>query len=657
MNSHAENIIKIVKENSIVVHVYLTDVDIATFPADLFECPWIKSIDLVNNNISEIPNGIESLVNLESIKLTNNSIKKIPKKLVFLPRLKRIELNNNPLIEPPIEVANQGLDAIKNYFLQLDSEESKIYEAKLLIVGEGFVGKSTLMHRILHNEFNKDITSTEGIEIKTLKVKINDIDDFKINIWDFGGQEIYHSTHQFFLTKRSLYIFVWDSIKEDKYVSFDYWLNIVKLLSDSAPVIIVQNKVDERINNLDEIGLKKYFTNITGFNNVSAKENIGIENLIKCIKEEISKLEHIGDSLPKAWIDIRFELQSLNSNYIEINEYLSLCADYGLNEKSALFLSSYYHDLGVFLHFQDNPILNEIIFLKPEWATNAVYLLTDTKEVIKNFGQFKFEDLNRYWVNYPRENHIYLIELMKRFELCFEISNIKKYIIPELLPESIQKTDLDFKTDLKFEYQYSFMPKAILTRFIVLNHHLIRSKIYWKNGVEIEYEGSKALIINDFLNKKIIVNIGGINNSNLLSIIRKDINYIHKTLNYPEVKEMIPCMCSECKESNEPHLFNYTTLRKFQSKNKKTIECIKSVEDVEICELLGGFNLIDDEQDLLKKIYEIAKSISMQNDSLDSAKKQFNKYIMLQPNFFGLGVNCNKIIEELFRKKTKHNTR
>ncbi len=176
MNSRANNIIEIVKENKIFVDIYLSDLGIKKIPIELLECTWLKTINLESNRITEIPHEISLLQNLECIKLSGNLIKKIPRELVFLPKLTRLEIEYNPLIEPPIEVVHQGINAIRNYFLQLETEKTKIYEAKLLIVGEGFVGKSTLMHRILYNKFNKEITTTEGIEIRTLKVDIADID-------------------------------------------------------------------------------------------------------------------------------------------------------------------------------------------------------------------------------------------------------------------------------------------------------------------------------------------------------------------------------------------------------------------------------------------------------------------------------------------------
>ena len=68
--------------------------------------------------------------------------------------------------------------------------------------------------------------------------------DFRVNIWDFGGQEIYHATHQFFLTRRSVYLLVTDDRKED--TDFNWWLQVEEMLSDGSPLIIVQNEKQDR---------------------------------------------------------------------------------------------------------------------------------------------------------------------------------------------------------------------------------------------------------------------------------------------------------------------------------------------------------------------------------------------------------------------------
>ena len=94
--------------------------------------------------------------------------------------------------------------------------------------------------------------------------------------------------------------------------SFDYWLRIVSLLSQNSPILIIQNKIDQRASLVAEKYLKDYFPNIVGFYKVSAKEKTGIEELKEIISQEINKLSHIGEQLPKVWIDIRDNLKQSN---------------------------------------------------------------------------------------------------------------------------------------------------------------------------------------------------------------------------------------------------------------------------------------------------------------------------------------------------------
>jgi internalin A len=190
----------------------------------------------------------------------------------------------------------------------------------------------------------------------------------------------------------------------------------------------------------------------------------------------------------------------------------------GLAAQQCDFLSRYYHDLGVFLHFQEHPILRQILFLRPEWATGAVYKLVDTKEVVKACGRFDFAQLRTIWFEYPEDKHLYLITLMKKFELCFQIEDTDSYIIPELLTPSAPDFAWDYQGNLGREYQYEFMPSGILTRFIVITHHLIERGLYWRKGTILTREGNRGLIISDPFQKKIKIWISGPSRKDLLSI-------------------------------------------------------------------------------------------------------------------------------------------
>jgi len=104
------------------------------------------------------------------------------------------------------------------------------------------------------------------------------------------------------------------------------------------------------------------------------------------------------------------------------------------------------------------------------------------------------------------------------------------------------------------------------------------------------------LLISERLNRKISVWVTGEKKNELLAIIRREIEYIHKTLNYPDVKEMIPCICSKCASADKPHFYNYQTLCLFRSKGKSKIACEKSTEDISIEKLLGDYERPEDKE-------------------------------------------------------------
>ena len=593
---------------------------LTSVPKELGRLRNLKALNLAGNQLTSVPKELGQLTNLKELDLRYNKLSSLPKEIVdwgmeirwekwetgstiIKSGAPEIYLRGNPLESPPIEIVKQGTKAVKNYFesfVELKAG-SRIYEAKMMVVGEGEVGKTCLMKRLIEPDkaIDKNELTTEGIEINQWMIQTPKTRNFRVNFWDFGGQEIYHATHQFFLTKRSLYLFVWAARTDEDLTSFDYWLNVVRLLSDNSPVIVVLNKIDNRIKSIDEQSLQSKFSNIKLFEKVSALKGTGIKVLVENIKKQVDQLPHIGDVLPTVWVIIRRQLESLAKNYISYDEYKVICKEFGQDEERAEFLSRYYHDLGVFLHFLDNPVLREIVFLKPDWATNAVYKVVDTREIQESYGKFHFEQLKGIWADYPEDKYAHLLELMKKFELCFEIPKTQTYIVPELLRPGKPELEWDYTDNLMFEYRYEFMPAGIITRFIVRTHDICKEEIYWKNGVILKREKTEALIVSERLNRKIRIWISGKNRKELLAIIRREIDYIHKSLNYPDVKEMIPCICSECARAEQPYFYDYKTLCRFRAKGK--IACEKSTEDVSIEKLLGEYERPEDKEEMERR--------------------------------------------------------
>ena len=291
-----------------------------------------------------------------------------------------------------------------------------------MIIGEGGAGKTSLSKKIKDSNYklNSSEKSTKGIDVIQWKFSHNDR-EFRVHIWDFGGQEIYHQTHQFFLTKRSLYALVADCRKEN--TNCYWWLKVVELLSDNSPILIIKNEKQDRECEVPERQLRAEFTNLEKVLATNLATNRGLDDIKKAIQNYITKLEHIGTPIPKIWVRIRTSIENDSRNYINLYEYYQLCKSHNLTEREDMLrLSRYLHDIGVFLHFQEDAILRNFVILQPEWATTAVYKVLENKNLKQKLGYFTRNDLANIWQdNQYSEMRDELLQLMMRFKLCYPI--------------------------------------------------------------------------------------------------------------------------------------------------------------------------------------------------------------------------------------------
>jgi GTPase SAR1 family protein len=554
----------------------------------------LELLNLSNNRLTTVPDAMAQLKRLKSLYLSRNQLTTVPAILVQLPSLKELFLSGNPIETPPPEVVAKGLGAIRDYFRQLEAKgQDYLYEAKLLIVGEGGAGKTTLVKKIKDPNYRlrEGETSTEGIRVTRWQFPMENGRSFWVNIWDFGGQEIYHATHQFFLTKRSLYALVADTRKED--TDFYYWLNVVELLSDNSPLLIIKNEKQDRHREINERQLRGQFTNLKETLATNLATNRGLPEVVAEIKHDISHLPHIGSALPQTWVRVRQALERDSRNYIGLDEYLDICQKNGFTLlKDKLQLSGYLHDLGVCLHFQDDPLLRKTMILKPEWGTDAVYKVLDNKEVIHNLGKFTRADLSGIW-NAPEYANMRdeLLQLMMKFKLCYRIPGGQDtYIAPQLLTENQPDYAWDESDNLLLRYTYEFMPKGILTQFIVATHAMIAGQHFvWKSGVVLAKDQTCAEVVEYHGKREIRIRVAGKHKKELMTIVIYELDKIHASYRRLKVSQLIPCNCVACKASLMPHFYPFEVLRKFTEDRREQIQCHQSYEMVNVWSLIDDF--------------------------------------------------------------------
>jgi GTPase SAR1 and related small G proteins len=527
--------------------------------------------------------------------LNNNQINRISSDILRLEKLRRLYLSDNPIEEPPLAIVEQGIEAIKSYFRQaVEQGLSPIYEAKLLIVGEGGAGKTSLAkklqnrHYVLKKEGEEDQEkSTGGIEVIQWCFPFEDGKPFRVNIWDFGGQEIYHATHQFFLTTSSLYFLVADNRKED--TSFYYWLSVVELLSDNSPLLIIKNEKQDRQRAINEQELRGQFSNLKETLATNLDTGRGLDEIESELKHHISRLPHVKKLLPKSWVSVREALERDPRNYISLEEYLGICQRNDFSRRDdKLQLSRYLHILGVCLHFQEDHVLNRTVILKPKWGTDAVYRVLDDDRVIRQAGQFDEQDLAEIWSDPQYENmQGELLRLMINFKLCYQIPNTKYYIAPQLLSPDQPSYDWVATDNLILRYTYEFMPKGIITQFIVAMHRFIAEQhLVWRSGVILKKDSTRAEVIETYGKREIRIRVAGKQKKELLTIVAHELNKIHASYERLRYSQWIPCNCPQCKASGEPNSYPFETLKNFAVERRDTIQCYKSYEMISVWELI-----------------------------------------------------------------------
>ncbi|MCP4269821.1 MAG: TIR domain-containing protein [Candidatus Brocadiaceae bacterium] len=610
--------IPMLKELSNLTELALTDNHLTDISA-LKSLQNLEGLYLQDNQISDI-SPLRTLQNLTWLNLHNNPIEELSPWITDFNMKIRwegdgrdgyITFFNNPLKSPPPEIVKQGKEAVKNYFEQLAKSKKKykkdfyLFESKLLIIGEAGAGKTTFARKIKNPDavMPKLVETTRGIDVykwnfdvtkdefpKLIDLKMNKT-KFYLNLWDFGGQAIYHGTHQFFFSKNALYVLLADT-REQK-TDFNYWLLTIEQLAGNSPLMIVLNKREGHTWQIDETGYRSRYgeiiKEIVTANLSNPKE---IPQLQKSIKFWLEKLPQIGDKLPASWVNIREGLNKENKSFITFERFKEICDTHEISKPEDIdLLSRYYDNIGVITHFIDDPVLEERVYLDSNWLVKTIYRLLDDKNVKKQHGRIKKAQIENIW----KDNELYhetnkLLQLMQRFGLLYQIKGKDGFIVPEHLPEKMPYEEWPHKGNLlQFRYKFdNYMPKGLMSHLIVeLHHHIKDHDLVWHRGVNVAYKGAKAEIIETYGGiNRFDIRVAGKNRKELLIRIIERFDEILSRFKKLSHKKLVPCICKECKTDKQPHFYEFKELEKRIEKGRYEVECDKSYEMINVQSLI-----------------------------------------------------------------------
>jgi internalin A len=590
-----------------------------TLPESIGSLTQVHTLDLSTNDLEALPESIGLMTELRVLDLSGNQLEMLPESMRKLRRLELLLLDGNEKLGLPPEfiggyrslvttqrklpytaywwrTSETAPVRILEYYFKVRTDQRPLNEAKLILVGRGAAGKTCTVNRMINNSFDPHENKTEGIRITEWPLDLDTSEKVRLNIWDFGGQEIMHATHQFFLTQRSLYLVVLNGREGGEDADAEYWLKLIESFGSDSPVIIVLNKIKEHPFDLDRRGLQRKYPAIRDFVETDCEDGTGREELIDAIRRETDRLKHLRDAFPASWFGIKDRLASMKENYLTFEQYRKICAELGETDlASQELLVSYLNSLGIVLNYKDDPRLMDMHVLNPHWVTKGIYAILNAPKLQKEKGEIHLADIPGILEakDYPAPMHRFLMDLMKKFDLCFSFpDDDAHYLIPELLDKQEPENAARFNPDecLNFQYHYSVLPEGLLPRFIVRTHGLSEDLPRWRTGVVLEFEGNKGLVKADVQDKKVLISISGPKGSRrrLLAIIRAVFDEIHSDIKKLSPQEMVPL------PGHPDEVIPYEDLLVMESNgiDKFPRVVAKKVLQLDVDELVNGVDLV-----------------------------------------------------------------
>ena len=583
----------------------------------LYPCTNLRSLTLRGTNIEKLPDWLGHRSPLKQLILSHQNLHDIPKSLLelnlpfkteftHLTNEEGIFLDDIALAVQPISLFEQDREFIQAYY---NAEKVPINESKVIFLGDGGVGKTHTIKRILNNDKQDDYQTetTPGIDITHYPVEYEGR-RFHIHFWDFGGQEIMHAMHRCFLTERTCYVVVLSNRADsDLTARARYWLRNIQSFAPKAKVLLALNRWDDiAAGGIDMSRLLSEYSNLCPEPVHFSAKNSSDEDfslLTRAIIREAAALDSSAMEFPRPWANIRQKLldSAQIKHYIDKDDYHRFCSEEGLDAPNIrTWLLEWFNDLGVCFSYHqekdgDNHAteLETYKVLNPRWLTNAIYILINHGRDYAENGKLHRNNIRDLLnnsdlgvlkgVSYNNNERKYVLDVMRKFTLSYEVSKTHEFI-PALCdpntPKNLHPTD--YPRHVSYQMEYTFLPDSVIHQLMIRCYDNLNFAMLWRKGMrlDIDFAGLCAVVDMGNDDSTLRIDVYGSNDSQpwmLLQHLRTHLLDINRSLGlssedsvivsddgYEEPISIDQLLCA--KEEQDPYIkiFNKTKKRNFR---------------------------------------------------------------------------------------------
>lgn len=488
-------------------------------PAQLGDIKELLSLDCSFTQVSDLA-PVAALANLQSLNCWNTGVSDLTP-LAALPKFGMLVCGGCPIADILAQVLSHNgygdncWPRVQSWWAELAAGAAPYRDRKLFLLGNGTVGKTQLLRRLLREPYDKSQPSTHGIEIRDAMFDNPDGEPVPVHVWDFGGQDIYHGTHALFLKSRAIFVICWnpasEAARKDVIDGVPYrnlplgcWLAFVReRAGPDGVVIVIETQCDEGeasgpAPSADEACRDFAFLRQC---HTGARKNLGFDLLRRQIALAIAHLEQGG--VPRIGVAGHRVMDALatacatGTRWIRRDEYQALCTAAEVRGWPAHLLDFLHHSGAVF--HRDGQFGDRII-LDQSWALEAIYAVFHrggTSDRIRaNRGRFTLAMLAELWAGHDVGDHPLLLDMMCQCGMAFRYVEDDEdetiYVAPDLLPPrdtpSVDKwvrpfwqDDLPLETD---EIRCPLLPDSLIREIMArIGDDAAYHPVYWRHGL------------------------------------------------------------------------------------------------------------------------------------------------------------------------------
>jgi GTP-binding nuclear protein Ran len=183
------------------------------------------------------------------------------------------------------------LTLLYSFFTIMQATESAP-EFKLILVGDGGVGKTTFVKRHLTGEFEKKYVATLGVEVHPLTFHTNR-GPIKFNVWDTAGQEKFGGLRDGYYIQGQCAIIMFDVTSRITYKNVPNWHRDLTRVCENIPIVLVGNKVEIKDRKVKAKQITFHRKKNLQYYDISAKSNYNFEKPFLWLARKLSGDNHL----------------------------------------------------------------------------------------------------------------------------------------------------------------------------------------------------------------------------------------------------------------------------------------------------------------------------------------------------------------------------